>query len=104
MVTAQLFNALGDPTRLEIIQRLSTGPSFTITAISEGIAMSRQGIRKHLQILAEARLIKFLPRGRDTHIELDARTLEQAKAFITQLERQWDKRLESLRDFVESDS
>lgn len=102
MVTAQLFNALGDPTRLEIVQRLSTGAQHTITTVSEGLKMSRQGVRKHLQILAQAKVIHLKPHGRDVQIELERDTLEQAKAFIAHLEMQWDKRLEALRDFAEN--
>jgi DNA-binding transcriptional ArsR family regulator len=104
MVAAELFHALGDPTRLEIVQRLSTGTLHTITSVSQGLEMSRQGIRKHLQILAKANIIRLKPKGRDTHVELEQQTLEQAKAFIVQLEAQWDTRLVALRDFVEVDS
>lgn len=104
MIAAQLFHALGDPTRLEIVQRLSTGAFHTITTVSQGLKMSRQGIRKHLQILAEARIIRLEPKGRDTRVQLEEQTLEQAKAYITEIELQWDKRLDALRDFVEKDS
>lgn len=103
MVTAELFHALGDPTRLEIVQRLSTGASHTISTVSQGLEMSRQGIRKHLQVLAEAKIIRLEPKGRDTQVALEKQALEQAKAFIAELELQWDKRLESLRHFVDED-
>lgn len=101
METAQLFNALGDPTRLEIVRRLSTGTLHTISTISQGLKMSRQGVRKHLQILAQAKVIQLKPKGRDVQIQLERDTLEQAKVFITRLEAQWDRRLEILRDFAE---
>lgn len=101
MNTAQLFHALGDPTRLEIIERLSVGTLHTITTVSDGLKMSRQGIRKHLQVLADAGLIKLVTKGRDTQVELEKQSLEQAKAFIVQIEAQWDTRLEALRNFVE---
>lgn len=101
MVASQLFHALGDPTRLEIIQRLSVEAHHTITTVSKGLKMSRQGIRKHLQVLADAQLIKLMPKGRDTQVQLEKRSLEQAKAYIAQIEAQWDTRLSALRDFVE---
>lgn len=103
MITAELFHALGDPTRLEIVQRLSTGALHTITTVSRGLEMSRQGIRKHIQILAEAKVIRLEPKGRDTRLQLEKQTLEQAKAFITELELQWDKRLEALSHFVDKE-
>ena len=103
MIVAERFHALGDPTRIEIIQRLSTGASHTITTVSQGLEMSRQGIRKHLQILADANVIKLEPKGRDTYVQLERQALEDSKAFITALELQWDTRLEALRDFVDKE-
>jgi len=103
MVTAQTFNALGDPVRLEIVQRLTQNARHTISTVSQGLKMSRQGVRKHLQILADAKIIRLVPKGRDTQIQLEKEALEQAKAFISQIEMQWDGRLEALRDFVEKD-
>lgn len=102
MDTAQLFHALGDPTRLEIVRRLSLSAAHTITTVSEGLTMSRQGIRKHLQVLADAHMITLKSKGRDTTVQLDKKSLEQAQAFITQIERQWDARLDALRNFVEA--
>jgi hypothetical protein len=40
-------------------------------------------------------------RGREVHVLLDAGAFEQAKSFFDKLERQWDKRLEALKRFVE---
>jgi DNA-binding transcriptional ArsR family regulator len=100
---AELFRALGDPTRLEMVRRLSSGAPQTITSVSGGLDISRQGARKHLQILADAKVITLEPKGRDTGVYLDRETLEQGKAFITELELRWDKRLEDLRRFVDDE-
>ena len=63
--------------------------------------MSRQGARKHIGVLAEAELIFLENRGRDTLISLDLKRLHQAKEFIADLEANWDKRLDALKNFVE---
>jgi DNA-binding transcriptional ArsR family regulator len=101
MPVAETFRALVDSTRLEMVQRLSSGGSYTITSVSTGLNITRQGARKHLQILADARLIKLQPQGRDTIVVLDRKELDKGKAFIAELERKWDKRLEQLKCFVE---
>src|SRR5258708_31987180 len=101
MVEAKLFRALGDPTRLEMVRRLSVGEVHTITSVLSGLKISRQGARKHLQILADAKVITLEPKGRDTSIRLKRDTLEHGKSFIAELERRWDKRLEALRQFVD---
>jgi DNA-binding transcriptional ArsR family regulator len=101
MVVAEVFKALGDPTRLEIIERLSSGNSYTLTTVSRGLNISRQGARKHLQLLADAHLVTLEPKGRDTSVHLERSTLEKSKAFIAELEKRWDTRLEALRQFVD---
>jgi len=103
MAAATLFRALGDPTRLEMVKRLSTGKSFTISSVSSGLPITRQGARKHLQILADAKVVTLAPNGRDTLVELDRTGLDEGKAFIINIERRWDSRLEALRKFVDND-
>ena len=102
MEAATLFRALGDPTRLEMVRRLASGESYTITTVSRGLDITRQGARKHLQILADARVISLLKKGRDTEVRLLRDTLDQGKAFIEELEQKWDMRLSALKKFVEN--
>ena len=98
---ASVFRALGDPVRLEMVKRLSAGSPFTIAAIAHGFDISRQGVRKHLQVLADANLIQMKPKGRDVQVQLSPENFEKAKAFIAQLERDWDRRLSALKRLVE---
>jgi DNA-binding transcriptional ArsR family regulator len=101
MATAEIFRALGDPIRLEMVQRLTRGGRCTITTISEGLGVTRQGARKHLQVLADARVVALQPEGRDVLVSLEPESLDQAKLFIAEIERRWDARLDALRRFVE---
>lgn len=103
MAVTEVFRALGDPCRLEMIQRLASGDPYTINAISKGLEITRQGARKRLQILADADLITLESKGRDTSVRLNRDALEQGKAFIAELEQRWDNRLEALRQFVDGD-
>ena len=101
MPVAKLFRALGEPTRLEMVERLSNGRVHTITSLSKGLKISRQGTRKHLQVLSDSKVIVLTPKGRDTFVQLDHRTLDIGKKFIAELELRWEKRLEALRDVVD---
>jgi DNA-binding transcriptional ArsR family regulator len=101
MEVVDLFRALGDPTRLEIVRRLASGEPHTISSVSSKLNITRQGARKHLQILVDAHVVSLNPKGRDTEVRLLRDTLGKGQAFIEKLERQWDKRLEALRKFVE---
>lgn len=103
MNVAQVFHALGDPVRLEIVQRLSRSQPCTIAAVSEGLGITRQGVRKHLQVLVDAKLAVLEPHGREVHVALAPGGIDQVKAFVDKLERQWDRRLAMLKRFVETD-
>lgn len=101
MAVDELFKALGDPSRLEMICRLSSNEAQSINSLSQGLEITRQGARKHLQILIDAKLIKLERKGRDTVVRLQPQRLEQGMSYFAQLEEQWANRLESLRRFVE---
>lgn len=103
MPVVELFRALGDPTRLEMVQRLSRREPHTIKSVSSGLSITRQGARKHLQILADAELVTLCPEGRETGVVLERDKLEQGKIFIAGLERQWDARMGALRRYVDKD-
>jgi DNA-binding transcriptional ArsR family regulator len=103
MLVAETFKALGDPVRLEIIERLSNGTVFTLSSVSKDLGLTRQGTRKHLQVLADAKLIKLEPVGRKTTVTFVPDTLHAANSFMDSLERKWDTRLEALRNYVENE-
>ena len=101
MPVSETFKALGDPVRLEMIRRLSVGSEYTVSRLLEGLGLTRQGARKHLQVLADVELVHLRSNGRETDVSLDPKTLATAKSFISDLEAQWDERLQALREYVE---
>ena len=101
MLVADTFKALGDPVRLEIVKRLSDGSMYTVGTVSNGLGLTRQGARKHLQVLVDVKLVSLQNKGRQTEVTLSADKLAEAKLFISELEISWDKRLQALRKFIE---
>lgn len=99
-VSAPVFAALGDPTRLGVVRRLTEGPA-SITRLTDGTAMTRQAVTKHLTVLEKAGLVRHLRQGRETLWELERRKLEEARDYLDLMSRQWDERLSRLRGFVE---
>ena len=102
MALAHVFKALGDPVRLEIVNRLADGTPCTIGALSENLGVTRQGARKHLQVLVSANVVELTPEGRETKVTLNTTSLDAAKSFIAKLEAQWDQRLQALKEFTET--
>jgi DNA-binding transcriptional ArsR family regulator len=83
--SAPLFAALGDPTRLAVVERLcALGPS-SLAGLSEGANVSRQAVTKHLRVLADAGLVRRRRRGRATLWEFRARGLDDARRALSRL-------------------
>ena len=102
MSLAPVFRALGDETRLKVIENILQNPSCRIGTACEGLGISRQGARKHLQILEEANVIELFPSGRDVIIRLNPEAIAPAVELLEQISARWDKRLNALKQFVES--
>jgi DNA-binding transcriptional ArsR family regulator len=100
---APLFAALGDETRLRLVVRLATDGPGSITQLSASAAVSRQAITKHLQVLAEAELVRSTRLGRERVWELEPRRLADAHDYLDRISRQWDEALDRLKAFVEAE-
>ena len=98
---AVLFAALGDPTRLSLLRRLSVDGPLSITRLSEGTGVTRQAITKHLNTLGKVGLVRHARRGRERVWELERKRLEKAQRYLDQIAAQWDAAAERLRAFVE---
>ncbi len=64
-ILATVFAALGDPTRLALVAMLCAGRVFSIAQLTANTHMSRQGVAKHLRLVADAGLVHDLKRGRE---------------------------------------
>lgn len=97
---AVIFAALGDETRLALVERLRQGPSSIIRLTGEA-NMTRQAVTKHLQVLEKAGLVTHIRLGRTTAWQLERPRLDEARAYLDIISRQWDGALERLRAHVE---
>ena len=61
----EVFKALGDPTRRELLDRLYEQDGQTLSALESGLPMSRFGVMKHLRVLEDANLVVTRRRGRE---------------------------------------
>jgi len=98
---APVFAALGDETRLRLVTRLSAEGPLSIARLTAGGAITRQGVTKHLRVLAEAGLARSSQLGRERIWELEPRPLLTARECLDQVSAQWDEALGRLRRLVE---
>ena len=99
---ASVFAALGDPTRLALVTKLSDGSRRSIAQLSEGHPLSRQAITKHLRVLEGARIVRHERAGREQLFALDPAPIEDIRRYIDWVSAQWDARLDRLKALVES--
>ena len=99
---ARVFAALGDPTRLRLVTLLCAGGALSIAQLTASTAISRQGVTKHLEVLAQAGVVQDVRAGRERLWQLDPVQIEAARQTLEVIGRQWDVALASLKVFVES--
>ena len=100
---APVFAALGDATRLQLVALLCAGGALSITQLTAATALTRQGVTKHLQVLADAGLLRRERTGRERLWRFEARRLVEAQQALHAIARQWDGALLRLQRFVEAD-
>ena len=98
---AAMFAALGDATRLSVLERLARGEAQSIARLTEGTRLTRQAVTKHLRVLEEAGLLRRVKIGRESRFALDPAPLADLKAYLDLVSRQWDDALDRLKAFVE---
>ncbi|MDB5775769.1 MAG: winged helix-turn-helix transcriptional regulator [Herbaspirillum sp.] len=98
---APLFAALGDRTRLSLLNRLSDGRTRSIAGLSADTRLTRQAITKHLRVLENAGLVSSHRVGRESRFTLRPEPIAEVRAYLDGVSQQWDAALSRLRSFVE---
>jgi DNA-binding transcriptional ArsR family regulator len=66
-----------------------------------GTHLTRQAVRKHLSVLEGAGVVRFVRVGRESLFELETKPIEDLRAYLDHVSKQWDKALARLKRFVE---
>ena len=94
-----VFHALADPTRREILARVSE-QECCVTELAEPFEMSLPAVSKHLKVLERAQLLKRNKNGRIYRFELNPEPLKEAFELLKDYEIFWEQRLDSLENFL----
>ena len=96
-IAEQVFTALADPSRRDILAALAAQGPATATDLADGLPITRQAIAKHLTLLAEAGLVTAEPgERRRVRYRLRSAPMQAAQQFLAALARDWDRPLEAL--------
>ena len=97
-----VFQAIADPTRREIIGMISRGP-MNLNSIAQKFDVSRQAISLHVGILVECGLINIHQRGRERFCEARLDALDDVTEWIEKHRRFWNSKLDALEKFLDEE-
>jgi DNA-binding transcriptional ArsR family regulator len=95
----QVFQALADPTRRAVLQRLSRGPS-SVSDLFEPFDMALPSFTQHLGVLEDSGLVRSSKAGRVRTYELAPARLRGAERWLEKQRALWERRLDRLDDYL----
>lgn len=98
-VLDRTFQALADPARRKMVERLTVGPA-SVSELAAPLSMSLPAVMQHLQLLEASGLVKSEKVGRVRTCSIDFRALGAAETWISERRRLWEQRLDRLADFL----
>jgi DNA-binding transcriptional ArsR family regulator len=100
-IRRDVFQAISDPIRREIILILSK-KNLTLNGVSQNFKISRPAISKHIKILEECGLVKINQQGRERYCNINPEPLKEVYDWLSYFDKFWDKKLNSLKNFMEN--
>jgi DNA-binding transcriptional ArsR family regulator len=101
-MSADVFAALADVRRRELIGLLGERGSATATELARELPVTRQAVQKQLSGLADAGLVASRREGREVRYTLTPEPMSEAVSWMTRVGARWDERLATLAEEVEA--
>jgi len=99
MAASQVFVAISDPTRRELLDLLAER-EYAVNDLVSRFEVSQPAVSHHLRILREAGLVKKRQAGRQRLYRLEARPLREVYDWVAHYERFWTERLDALGEHL----
>jgi DNA-binding transcriptional ArsR family regulator len=98
--TSDVFNAVADAHRREILDALITGEK-PVGAIVNDLSLSQPQVSKHLRVLSEVGLVSSRADGRHRLYRLELAPLRPMHEWLARYEQAWNERLDRLDDYLQ---
>lgn len=95
----RLFQALADPTRRRVVERLTRGPA-SVSELAEPLSMSLPSVMQHLEVLEASGLVRSEKVGRVRTCRVEPAALRTAEQWITERRTSWERRLDRLGEYL----
>jgi len=98
----EVLVALADPTRRDLLERLSLRGEATATALAGDLPISRQAVVQHLTVLDKVGLVRGRRHGREHRFIVRTEPLGETVKWMESLSQQWDRRLRLIQQIAEA--
>jgi len=98
----EVFVALADPTRRQLLDVLAARGEASATALAANLPVSRQAVVKHLGVLDRAGLVHGARRGREVRYTVRPERLDATARWLARLAAEWDARLAAIKRLAET--
>jgi DNA-binding transcriptional ArsR family regulator len=96
VVPGRVFHALGDPTRLALVDRLGAAGETSAGELARPFPMTLTAVQKHLRVLERAGVVRTRKHGRERLCRLERPALDAATAWLESRRKLWSGRLDAL--------
>jgi DNA-binding transcriptional ArsR family regulator len=97
-----VFQALSDPSRREMVVRLSRGP-VSVSELARPFDMTLPAVMQHLQVLEASGLVRSEKIGRVRTCRIEPKALSRAEAWFTGRRASWERRFDRLGELLAED-
>lgn len=94
-----VFQAIADPTRREIINMLAY-KSLNLNSVAEHFKISRPAVSKHIKILTECGLVTIKQKGRERYCEARLNKLNEVTDWVEKYRQIWEDRFDALEKYL----
>jgi DNA-binding transcriptional ArsR family regulator len=94
-----MFQALADPSRRRMVERLSRGPA-SVSELARPLTMSLPAVVQHLHVLEASGLVRSEKVGRVRTCSIEPKALRTAERWISERRTSWERRLDRLGDYL----
>lgn len=102
IVQSSVFLALGEPTRLGIVEMLARYGELSASEISHAFSSSASAISQHLKVLREAQVVLMEKRAQKRVYQLNTVTMVEVEQWVRLRTREWNSRLDDMDTYVQS--
>lgn len=99
--TSDVFNAVAEPRRREIVALLADGQSRSVSQLVEALKLPQPAVSKHLGVLRTVGVVTVAQQGKERFYSLNPTSLKQVHDWVKPFEKLWTSQLERIKQRAE---